>query len=93
MGQYFYLRDIEVIPFADLTYAGLSAMVDGAWRGTLYSAGADVVANFRKFLMVRSTVRPGIRVAYNGGSLLESFQEIRTNRDRMYIGAVFKVDF
>ncbi len=93
MGQYFYLRDIEIIPFADLTFAMLSAKVNGAWWGTLFSAGTDIVANFQKFLMVRNTVRPGIRVAYNGGSLLEGFQEIKTNRDRMYIGAVFKVDF
>ena len=62
-GQYIYLRNCELNPFADFTYY---YGFDGG--GIMYSAGADFVFRFEKFFMVQNTLKFYFRAAYNGGS-------------------------
>lgn len=67
LKQFVYLRNLELTPFFDYLIAD-----DGNNRGTLYSAGADLLFRFEKFLIISNTIKLGVRYSYNGGSLFHN---------------------
>ncbi len=79
-GQYIYLRNFELNPFADFTF---NSSIFG--NGFMYSAGADLVFRFEKLFMLQNTMKFYIRAAYNGGSgpLFESLGM----KSPLYVGA------
>ena len=65
-GQYAYLRNIEFVPFADYVVSSINGGNDD-----VYSVGADVLFRFEKFLIMNNTMRLGLRLSHNGGSICE----------------------
>lgn len=61
-SPYIYMSNMEVNPFAEMSLFAPNKVEH------LYSAGADIVLRFEKLFMFPSTMKLGVRIAYNGGS-------------------------
>ena len=65
-NQYAYLRNLELIPFADYAVSSINGR-----NYDVYSVGADVLFRFEKLLIMNNTLRMGLRLSHNGGSVCE----------------------
>lgn len=84
LGQYAYLRNLELLPFIDYTIAKGNDRTDN-----LMSVGTDVMFRFEKLLILNNTIKLGFRFAYNDGSLNKTLGV----KDPFYIGVVTNVGF
>lgn len=64
--QYAYLRNLELVPFADYAVSSINGS-----NYDIYSVGADVLFRFEKFLVMNNTLRMGLRLSHNGGSICD----------------------
>lgn len=83
LGQLAYIRNLELIPHADLTLG-----YGGGPCGTLYSVGASLSAHLGNLAWVPYDTRIGVTCSYNGGSAFLPDSGVK----RFYIGMVFSVD-
>ncbi len=83
-SPYIYLSNLELRPFADF-----SLLTPYRKTEFLYSAGSDIIFRFEKLFMFSSTMKPGIRIAYNGGSGLFSSIDMKSP---VYVGLVINTD-
>ncbi|MBQ6199553.1 MAG: hypothetical protein IJK44_10025 [Bacteroidales bacterium] len=79
-SPYIYFSNMEVNPFADFSLLPADDMQ------YLYSAGADLVFRFEKLFMFSTTMKLGVRVAYNGGS--EDLYKSTGLKSPVYVGFV-----
>ena len=88
LTPYIYLRNLEIVPFADATVF-LSETSFGVRRRRqyLYSAGVDLGMRFEKLLMISNSVKMGLRLAYNGGGCFDWFRENGSAKP-FYIGLI-----
>ena len=88
IGNIFYFRNLEVVPFADLT---VLRPAEGLEMGgnLLWSAGADIAVNIQRLILISSNFSIGARVAYSGGSAFPYLKEQIPNLSPLYVGAVF----
>lgn len=91
-GPYFYLRNFEVVPFADLTLVRFREGIEPR-DGNLWSAGMDLAARFQKFLAVSNGVSVGLRLCCNGGTLQPLLRSAMDHSDAWYAGVIFNTDF
>ena len=93
ISSLFYIRNLEAVPFADLTWLRFSQPPTARPSGsTLYSVGGDLLLNLGKVLMVRNSLKCGIRLAYNGGSAFETFRQWDPNLSHGYVHLVVRTD-
>ena len=88
IGNLFYFRNFEVVPFADLTFLQPAEGVHMPGR-ELWSAGADIAVNIQRLILVSGNFSIGARIAYSGGSAFPYLQEQVPGLKPLYIGAVF----
>ena len=88
IGNLFYFRNFEVVPFADLTFLQPAEGVHMPGRD-LWSAGADIAVNIQRLILVSGNFSIGARIAYSGGSAFPYLQEQVPGLKPLYIGAVF----
>lgn len=88
IGNIFYFRNLEVVPFADLTVLRPAEGFDMGGN-LLWSAGADIAVNIQRLILVSSNFSIGARVAYSGGSAFPYLKEQIPNFSPLYVGAVF----
>ena len=88
IGNIFYFRNFEVVPFADLSFLRPAAGT-GLTGNTLWSAGADIAVNIQRLILVSSNFSIGARLAYSGGSAFPFLQEQVQGLGPFYVGAVF----
>ena len=88
IGNIFYFRNFELVPFADLT---VLRPAEGLEMGgnLLWSAGADIAVNIQRLILISSNFSIGARLAYNGGSAFPYLKEQIPGLNAFYIGAVF----
>ncbi|MBR5107903.1 MAG: hypothetical protein IK098_07680 [Bacteroidales bacterium] len=88
IGNIFYFRNFELVPFADLT---VLRTAEGLEMGgnLLWSAGADIAVNIQRLILISSNFSIGARVAYSGGSAFPYLKEQIPNLSPLYVGAVF----
>ena len=88
LTPYIYLRNLEIVPFADATVF-LSETSFGVRRRRqyLYSAGVDLGMRFEKLLMISNSVKMGLRLAYNGGGCFDWIRENGSAKP-FYIGLI-----
>lgn len=90
---YLYLRNLEFIPFADLTRVKFmdnpNLPRDEMY---LYSVGMDVNMHFTKFFALPTSTKIGVRVAYNGGSGYGFFADALALQRPFFIGPVVNVE-
>ena len=91
-GPYFYLRNLEVVPFVDLSLLRFQESLKPAGT-SLLSVGADIAVNFQKFLAVSNEFRLGVRFAWNGGSAFDFLSESTAGLKQYYVGAVLNTEF
>ncbi|MBO4268015.1 MAG: hypothetical protein J5869_01440 [Bacteroidaceae bacterium] len=84
LGHYVYMRNMELIPFCDYMVAEKERS-----DGYLYSAGADLLFRFEKFLFVNNTMKVGLRYSYNGGSLFHDMGLEEPNSIGLVTGLTF----
>lgn len=84
LGQYLYLRNLELLPFFDCTWAKGDKRND-----MMYSAGTDLIFRFEKFLVSSNTQKIGLRFSYNQGTLDDVLGVI----DPLYVGVVAGFSF
>lgn len=84
LGQFVYLRNLELLPFFDYTWA----MGDGR-NDEMFSAGADLMFRFEKFLINSNTQKVGFRFSYNRSTL----DNILGVNDPFFVGAVAGISF
>ena len=91
IGNIFYFRNFEVVPFADLTFF---RPAEGIRMGgnTLWSAGADIAVNIQRLVLISSNFSIGVRVAYSGGSAFPDLKEAIPGLKPLYVGAVFNTE-
>jgi hypothetical protein len=88
IGNIFYIRNFEVVPFADLTLLQPAEGIQ-LTRNQLWSVGADIAVNLQRLVLVSSNFSIGARIAYSGGSAFPFLQEQIPGLKPFYIGAVF----
>ena len=88
IGNLFYFRNFEVVPFADLTFLQPAEGVHMPGR-ELWSAGADIAVNIQRLILVSGNFSIGARIAYSGGSAFPFLQEQIPGLKPLYVGAVF----
>ena len=88
IGNIFYFRNFEVVPFADLSFLRPAAGT-GLTGNTLWSAGADIAVNIQRLILVSSNFSIGVRLAYSGGPAFPFLQEQIPGLKPFYVGAVF----
>ena len=91
IGNIFYFRNFEVIPFADITLLQPATGVNMTGN-QLWSAGADIAVNIQRLVLISSNFSIGVRVAYSGGSAFPFLQEQIPGLKPLYIGAVFNTE-
>lgn len=91
-GPYFYLRNLELVPFADLSLLRFQESLKSTGT-SLLSIGADIAVNFQKFLAVSNEFRLGVRFAWNGGSAFDFLSESTAGLKQYYVGAVLNTEF
>ena len=92
VGPYFYLRNLELVPFADLSILRFHEALKPTGT-SLLSAGADIAVNFQKFLAVSNEFRLGVRLAWNGGSAFDFLSSSVAGLKQYYVGAVLNTEF
>ena len=91
-GPYFYLRNLELVPFADLSLLRFHEALKA--KGTdLWSVGMDLAVNFQKVLAISNEFRLGVRLSYNGGSAYDYLSGSVAGMKRYYVGAVLNTEF
>ena len=92
IGNLFYIRNFELVPFADLTLlkpaAGISLSGVDLW-----SFGADVAVNLQRLVLISGDFSIGARLAYSGGSAFPFLQDLVPGLKPFYVGAVFNTNF
>ena len=88
IGNIFYFRNFEVVPFADLSLLRPAAG-SGLTGNVLWSAGADIAVNIQRLILVSSNFSIGARLAYSGGSAFPFLQEQVRGLKPFYAGVVF----
>ena len=88
IGNIFYFRNFEVVPFADLSFLRPAAG-SGLTGNTLWSAGADIAVNIQRLVLISSNFSIGVRLAYSGGSAFPFLQEQVRGLKPFYAGLVF----
>ena len=91
IGNIFYFRNFEVIPFADITLLQPATGVNMTGN-QLWSAGADIAVNIQRLVLISSNFSIGVRVAYSGGSAFPFLQEQIPGLKPLYVGAVFNTE-
>ena len=88
IGNIFYFRNFEVVPFADLTFL---QPADGYRMAgeELWSVGADIAVNLQRIVLVSGNFSIGARLAYSGGPAFPFLQEQIPGLKPFYVGAVF----
>ena len=84
VGPFFYLRNLELLPFFDYTWA----MGDNR-NDMMFSAGAELMFRFEKFLINSNTQKIGFRFSYNRGTL----DDILGVNEPFFVGAVAGISF
>ena len=88
IGNIFYFRNFEAVPFLDLTFLHPAASIH--MPGTeLWSVGADLAVNLQRIVLVSGNFSIGARLAYSGGPAFPFLQEQIPGLKPFYIGAVF----
>ena len=88
IGNIFYFRNFELVPFADLTLLQPDARFNMTGN-LLWSAGADIAVNLQRLVLVSGNFSIGARLAYSGGSAFPFLQEQIPGLKPFYVGAVF----
>ena len=88
IGNIFYFRNFELVPFADLTLLRPDARFNMTGN-LLWSAGADIAVNLQRLVLVSGNFSIGARIAYSGGSAFPFLQEQIPGLKPFYVGAVF----
>ena len=88
IGNIFYFRNFELVPFADLSLLRPAAGT-GLTGNVLWSAGADIAVNIQRLVLISSNFSIGMRLAYSGGSAFPFLQEQVRNLEPFYAGFVF----
>ena len=88
IGNIFYFRNFELVPFADLTLLRPAEGVKMSGN-VLWSAGADIAVNIQRLILVSSNFSIGMRLAYSGGSAFPFLQEQVQRLKPFYAGLVF----
>ena len=91
IGNIFYFRNFEVVPFADITLLQPATGVNMTGN-QLWSAGADIAVNIQRLILISSNFSIGVRVAYSGGSAFPFLQEQIPGLKPLYVGAVFNTE-
>ena len=91
IGNIFYFRNFEVVPFADITLLQPATGVNMTGN-QLWSAGADIAVNIQRLVLISSNFSIGVRVAYSGGSAFPFLQEQIPGLKPLYVGAVFNTE-
>ena len=91
IGNIFYFRNFEVVPFADITLLQPASGVNMTGN-QLWSAGADIAVNIQRLVLISSNFSIGVRVAYSGGSAFPFLQEQIPGLKPLYVGAVFNTE-
>ncbi len=86
IGRLLYLRNMELIPFFDYTLTGRET---GKGTDSLTSVGAEIMLHLEKLLIIENSIKAGLRVSYNGGSLYEQIGM----ETPVHIGFVSSLDF
>ena len=76
IGNIFYFRNFEVVPFADLTFLQPASGYRMAGE-ELWSAGADIAVNLQRIVLISGNFSIGARLAYSGGPAFPFLQEHR----------------
>ena len=88
IGNIFYFRNFEVVPFADL--ALLQPLSNIKMSGNqLWSVGADIAVNIQRLILVSGNFSIGARLAYSGGTAFPFLKEQIPGLKPFYVGAVF----
>lgn len=88
VGNIFYFRNFELIPFADFTLLQPHPSVKMGGN-QLWSVGADVAVNLQRMILVTGDFSIGARLAYSGGTAFPFLKEQIPGLKPFYIGAVF----
>ena len=88
IGNIFYFRNFEVVPFADLTFLQPASGYRMAGE-ELWSAGADIAVNLQRIVLISGNFSIGARLAYSGGPAFPFLQEQIPGLKPFYVGAVF----
>ena len=88
IGNIFYFRNFEVVPFADLTFLQPAAGYRMAGE-ELWSVGADIAVNLQRIVLISGNFSIGARLAYSGGPAFPFLQEQIPGLKPFYVGAVF----
>lgn len=91
IGNIFYFRNFEVVPFADLTLLQPDARINMTGN-LLWSAGADIAVNLQRLVLVSGNFSIGARLAYSGGSAFPFLKEQIPGLKPFYVGAVFNTE-
>ena len=88
IGNIFYFRNFEVVPFLDLAFLHPAAGVHMTGE-ELWSVGADIAVNLQRIVLVSGNFSIGARIAYSGGPAFPFLQEQIPGLKPFYVGAVF----
>ena len=91
IGNIFYFRNFEVVPFADATILQPASGIN-LTGNLLWSAGADIAVNIQRLVLVSGNFSIGARIAYSGGSALPYLKEQIPGLKPFYVGAVFNTE-
>lgn len=82
ISPFAYVRNFELIPHYDL------ALIS---KGSLTTAGIDIMARLENFLWFPYTTKLGISINYNGGSAYDKIKD-DAGLKKTYVKAIFSVD-
>ena len=88
IGNIFYFRNFEVVPFLDLAFLHPAAGVHMTGE-ELWSVGTDIAVNLQRIVLVSGNFSIGARIAYSGGPAFPFLQEQIPGLKPFYVGAVF----
>lgn len=90
---YVYIRNFEFVPFVDFTRIKFIENPNlPSDSKNLYSVGMDFNVRFEKLFMLSTSLKLGIRTAYNGGSGYDYFADALGLKRPLYIGFVMNTD-
>ena len=88
IGNIFYFRNFEAVPFLDLAFLHPTAGVHMTGE-ELWSVGTDIAVNLQRIVLVSGNFSIGARIAYSGGPAFPFLQEQIPGLKPFYVGAVF----
>ena len=88
IGNIFYFRNFEVVPFVDLAFLHPAAGYHMTGE-ELWSAGADIAVNLQRIVLISGNFSIGARLAYSGGPAFPFLKEQIPGLKPFYVGAVF----